>query len=400
MKYIVIVPDGIADHPSEELGGKTPLEIAKLPNLHYFAKSGKVGSVRHLPDRMETATYIAALSLFGYNPKESNTGLGPLEAANLEVKLEENEVAFRMNLATETEGVFADYSAGHISTKESKALVNFLNKQLSSEFVRFFAGTGYRHIAVMRDAKGLEAFSARCLPPIQVVGKKIEDHLPTGTGAELIKKLMSDAKSLLEQHEINQVRIDLGENPANLIWLWGQGAKPNLTKFTERFGMTGAIVSAIDYIKGLGRLIGLTVVEVPGVSGDVDSNFEAKANAMLEVLKERDFVSVHVRACDEASHRGNLRQKISALEAIDYYVLGAVKTFCEEAKEVRVLISPFVLTPWKTRAHSRESVPFIISGKNVVPDEIEKFSEQTARLSRLRFKEGWKLMDYFISGKE
>ncbi|MBI4388226.1 MAG: 2,3-bisphosphoglycerate-independent phosphoglycerate mutase [Candidatus Omnitrophica bacterium] len=398
MKYIVVVIDGMSDHPCEELGGKTPLEVSKIPNLHYFTKSGKVGNVSYISERMEPTSALASLSLFGHNPKDHPVGLGPLEAANLEVKLEDNEVAFRLNFVTESQGVLADDTAGNITTKEAKALIAYLNKQLSSEFVKFFPGTGYRHIAVIKDAKGFDALSAHCFPPEQVIGEKIESHLPSGAGAELIKKLMYDTKLLLDQHEINHVRIDLKENPANMIWLWAQGAKPKLAKFSERFGgISGAMISVDDHMKGLARLMGLTVVDFPV---DSEMAYETVADSMFEVLKEKDFVCVHIRSCDEASRAGNLKKKISSLEAIDYYVISALKAHYESEKEMRILITSFLPTPWKTKTYVRESVPFIVAGKNVVSDEIEKFSEATAKLSSLRFKDGFKLTDYLITGTE
>ncbi len=398
MKYLLIVIDGMSDHASEALGGKTPLEVSKIPNFHFFAKGGKVGNVSFVPGKTEPSASAAALSLFGHHAKEHHVNLGPLEAANLEIKLEENEVAFRMNFVTESQGTLADETAGSISTKEAKALVTYLNKQLSSAFVKFFAGSGYRHIAVVKDAEGFKGLSARTTPPEQVVGKKIEDHLPVGTGAELIKKLMYDAKLLLEQHEINQVRIDLKENPANMIWLWAQGAKPKLAKFSERFGgLTGAMISVDNHMKGLARLMGLTVVDL---TADSETNYESIANTLFEVLQEKDFVCVHVKACTEASREGNLKKKILSLEAIDYYLIGAVKQFYEGHKELRILMTSLLTTPWKTKLAVKESVPFIMAGKNVVADEIEKFSEPAARLSSLRFKEGHKLMDYFLGGKE
>lgn len=397
MKYVVIVVDGMSDHPCEELGGKTALEVSKIPNIHTLAKSGKVGMVSHIPERTEPSSAIAAISLFGQNPKEHQIGLGPLEAANLEIKLEDNEVAFRMNFVTESQGVLADVTAGHISTKESKALVTYLNKQLASEFVRFFPGSGYRHIAVVKDAKGFEGLSARCLAPEHLVGKRIEDHLPSGNGSELIKKLMFDAKLLLDQHEINQVRIDLQENPANMIWLWAQGAKPKLPKFSERFNnLSGAMISVDDHMKGLARILGLTVVDFPQ---DGDTNFEAMAESTFDMLNEKDFVCVHIRSCDDASREGNLKKKISTLEAIDYYLMGALKSYYENHKEMRILLTPFLTTSWKTKTYIKESVPFVMAGKNVVSDEIEKFSEVAARLSSLRMKDGYKLLDYLFGEK-
>ena len=336
MKYILFALDGISDHASEELGGKTPLEASKIPNLHYLAKNGKIGSVSHIPDRVEPTASAAALSLFGYNPKEHKVGLGPLEAANLEIKLEDNEIAFRMNFITEAEGILADYTAGHISTKEAKALITYLNKKISSEFVKFFAGSGQGHIAVIKDAKGFEGLSAKCVPPDQALGKPIDSCLPSGSGAELIKKLMYDVRLLLDQHEINQVRLDLKENPANMIWLWAQGIRPKLPKFSERFSrLTGAIISADDYMKGLGRLLGLTVVDMPHAAEDEVVNYEAQARAMMDVLEEKDFVCIHVRACEQASLEGNLKKKISALEAIDYVVVFKEPTPLELIKTIK-----------------------------------------------------------------
>ena len=401
MKYILFVLDGMSDHASEELGGKTPLEASKIPNLHYLTKHGKIGSVLHVPDRIEPTASASALSLFGYNPKEHKVGLGPLEAANLEIKLEDNEIAFRMNFITESDGMLADYTAGHISTKEAKALVTFLNKKISSEFVKFFAGSGYGHIAVVKDAKGFEGLSAKCVTPEQALGKRIESCLPSGNGAEMIKKLMYDMKLLLDQHEINQVRLDLRENPANMVWFWAQGVRPKLNKFSERFsGLTGAVISSDDYMKGLGRLMGLTVVDMPHIAEDEVVNYEAQAEAMMDVLEEKDFVCIHVKACEQASLEGNLKRKISSLEAIDYYLVQAMKSFYESEKEARILISPLLSIPWKLKAPVRESVPFILVGKNVVPDEIEKFSETTAKLSNFRLKEGYQLIDHLMSGKE
>lgn len=398
MKYIAVLINGVGDHPSEELGNKTPLEVAKIPNIQLLAKAGKVGTVSHIPERIEPSSSLAALSFFGHNPKEHNVGLGPLEAANLEIKLEENEVAFRMNFVTEAQGILADYTAGGISTKEARALVALLNKQLSSEFVKFFPGTGFRHIAVVKDAKGFDGLSAKCQPPEQIIGKKIEDCLPSGNGADMIRKLMYDAKSLLEKHEINQVRLDLQENPANMIWLWAQGVRPKLAKFSERFGaVTGAVISSDDHLKGLGRLLGLTVVDF---SAEADTNYEAVANAMFEVLQEKDFVCVHIRSCEEAAREGNLKKKILSLEAVDYYLMGAIKSYYESQKEVRILVSSLLTMPWKTKMFAHESVPFILAGKNTVPDEIEKFSEAAARLSSFRLKDGYKLLDHFIGGKE
>lgn len=401
MKYLVIIPDGIGDQPNEALGGKTPLEVARIPNLIHFARMGKIGTLRTVQDKLDPAPHIAFASLLGYEPKQYLTGPGPLEAANLEVKLEDNEIAFQMNFITESQGILADATTGHIAARESKALINFLNKKLASDFVRFFPGPGFRHIAVVKDARGFKALSAVCLDPESIVGKSIEQNLPKGPGEDMIKKLIYDAKLLLQDHEINQVRIDLGENPANMIWLYGQGCMPNLPKFSVRFpGLTGACISTHEAIKGFSRLIGLTVVEFSSTHAFPDFDYEGQADAMLELAREKDFVCMHVRACDEAAKAGDIKQKVLSLEAIDHHIIGAAKTFCESEKDVRVLIAPLLNTPTPLKTHTRESVPFIFAGKNVMRDEIEFFNEATAQLSSLRFKEGWKLIDQLMSGKD
>lgn len=400
MKYLVIIPDGIADQALDALDGKTPLEVARIPNLDAFSKIGKIGTAKFVPDRLEPALDVAVLSLFGCDPKKYPTGPGPLEAANLEIKLEPNEIAFRMDLVTESDGVLADATAGHVSTKEAKALIAFLNKKLSSDFARFFPGHEHRHIAVIKDSRGFEALSAATHPPQTVVGKRVDQNLPKGPGEESIKKLMYDAKLLLESHEINQVRVDLGENPANMIWLWGQGVTPKLPKFSEVFGgIMGAVISPDESVKGFARLIGLTVAETASGSASPTFDYEREAELMLELLKEKDFVCLHAKTADEAALQGDMKQKTLSLEAIDHYFIGAAKSFYESHKDARVLIAPLLNASCQARAHVRGSVPFILAGKNVMADEFERFCESTAQLSSFRFPDGSRLMEAFMSGK-
>ncbi len=264
MKTIIVAIPGAADHPAEELSGKTPFEIAKIPNLHFFSKIGKVGQVKLSAERMEPSSDISLLNLLGYDADKVYTGRGPLEAANLELKLEDNEVAFRMNFITESEGALADHSGGRVTTKEAKALINFLNKKLSSDFVRFFPGAQYRHIAVLKDSHGFDALAAKTSDPEGITGERIDANLPKGPGEELLKKLMYDAKLLLQDHEINQVRVDLGENPANMVWLWGQGRRPALEKFGDNFGLSGALIAEMEYAKGIDQ----TAIDADRMSGD------------------------------------------------------------------------------------------------------------------------------------
>jgi 2,3-bisphosphoglycerate-independent phosphoglycerate mutase len=397
MKYIIIALSGAADQPSEEVGAKTPLEVAKIPNLNALAKQGRVGQVRLSSDRLEPYPDVTLLNLLGYEADKVYTGRGPLEAANLELKLENNEVPFRLNFVTEFEGVLSDPEAGRISTKESRALINFLNKKLASDFVRFFPGTGYRHVVVIKDSHGYEALSAKTHCPHDIVGQPVAKFLPHGPGGESLKKLMYDAKLLLQDHEINLVRLDLKENPANLIWVWGQGRKPHLERFSEKVGCQGALVSDSEYAKGLARLIGLTVVDVKGGSDDLAVNYQEKARALFDELEEKNFVCVHLRECDEAGRWGDFRGKVSALEAADYYLVSRVKQYLENHEDVRVLLTPCHALPWQLRRRTKDWVPFAMVGKNIKADDSATFNELTAQASEFKINKSTELLSNFLS---
>ncbi len=396
MKYIVIALPGAADQPCEELGQKTPLEVAKLTNLHALAKLGKVGMVKLTSDRLEPAPDVTLMNLLGYDADKVYTGRGPLEAANLEIKMDQHEVAFRMNFITEAEGRLADDTAGGLMTKEAKALINFLNKKVASDFVRFFAGAEYRHVAVLKDAHGFPALSAKTISPEQIVGETLQDNFPKGPGEELLRKLMFDAKLLLQDHEINQVRVDLGENPANMIWLWGQGPQPQLQKFTELYDLQGALIGAAEYAKGLGRLAALTVHEI-GASQEEGEDLDAVARTLSTALEEKDLVTVFLTGADEASRMGSLRDKISALEAADHRVISKARDLLDKKKDVRILVASGQPSLWKTGKRTRDSVPFTIAGKNIMPDDVEKFTELTAKVSGLKVSNGRELMKLFLS---
>ncbi len=397
MKVILIDIAGAADQPTDELGGKTPFEVAKIPNLNYFTKVGKAGQVKLMPDRLDPSSDVSFLSLLGYDTEKIYTGRGPLEAANLELKLEDNEVAFRMNFITESEAVLADARGGNLSTKEAKALINFLNKKVSSDFVRFFPGSNYRHIAVLKDSHGYEALSAKTQNPEQIAGERIDGHLPKGPGEELLKKLMYDAKLLLQDHEINQVRVDLNENPANMIWLWGQGRRPAIEKFSESFGMTGAVLSEMEYAKGIARLAGMTVLDMDGAEAEPEVRYGRYAKRFIEAAQEKNFICMHFNACDEASLAGDYKAKISALEAIDFFVLSKVKDYLEAEKDVRVIVTPSHSLPWKTRRHSRDYVPFVTAGKNIMADDFERFSETASKAASLKISKGTEFLKSILA---
>ncbi|MCM8757520.1 MAG: cofactor-independent phosphoglycerate mutase [Candidatus Omnitrophica bacterium] len=398
MKYIVIVGDGMADYPIKELNGRTPLEVARKPNLDFIACHGILGRIKTIPDKMSAGSDVAIISILGYDPLKYYTGRGPLEAANLGIELNKEELAFRCNLVTVNRDTMVDYSAGHITSKEASILIDFLNKKLGSDKIRFYPGVSYRNIMVIDSnlAKGLDNLS--CKAPHDIMGMSISKNLPKGEGAELIIDLMRKSKSLLEAHEINMIRIDLKENPANMIWLWGQGRTPEFISFEEKYGLSGAVISAVDLIKGLGKILGLEVIRVPGATGYYDTDYKGKAEAALKVLKDKDFVFIHIEAPDEAGHNADLREKITAIERIDSLVLGTVLKAFKRKKNFRILILPDHATPLSLRTHTKDDVFFAIYGKDISGKGFKGYNEVEARKSQIYYKEGYLLMEAFIKG--
>ncbi len=399
MKYIVIVPDGMADYPLEELGHKTPLEAAHRNNMDYLAQHGFVGLVQTIPDGMSPGSDIGNLALLGYNPKECFSGRAPLEAANLNIMLADDEIAFRCNLVTVENSKMIDYSAGHIGTKEAAILINDLNKYLDSPTVKFYPGKSYRHLMVLkapatRDVSKYKQI--KCTPPHDILGKDIKPYLPHGPDATPILALMERSKEFFTKHLINQVRLDLKENPANMIWLWGQGTKPRLPLFTEKFNVTGSVISAVDLVNGIGRLAGLDIIDVPGATGYYDTNYRGKAEYALNSLKTKDFVFIHVEATDEAGHNGDAKAKMTAIEHIDREIVGPVLNHFNPQNDVRIVVLPDHPTPVSLRTHSRDAVPFVMYGKGINPNKAEKYTESAAKEKGLRFNSGEELMQFFM----
>jgi len=398
MKYIVLVGDGMADYPLEELDGRTPLEVARTPNMDFIAESGKLGRLKTIPPGMSAASDVANLSILGYDPRQYYTGRGPLEAANLGIELEDDDVAFRCNLVTVLSDKLMDYSAGHISSKEAAILIKFIDQNLGTNRIKFYPGISYRHLMVVKRGIEEHLHDLRCKPPHDIMGQVISKNLPKGDNEEMIVKLMQDSGKLLESHEINQVRIDLKENPANMIWLWGQGRKPAMPKFEQKFDLTGSVISAVDLIKGLGRILGLDVINVPGATGYYDTDYEGKARAALRSLKGKDFVFVHVEAPDEAGHNGDLREKINAIEKFDQLVVGTILNDFKKEKNFRILVTPDHATPISVRTHTENPVCFGMYGQGVPAGSFLNYSEKEAEKSDLYFENGHELMGYLIKG--
>ncbi|MCM8812429.1 MAG: cofactor-independent phosphoglycerate mutase [Candidatus Omnitrophica bacterium] len=397
-KYVIVVADGMADYPVEELGGRTPLEAARTPAMDSMAANGMVGRASFIPAGMAPGSDVANMAIFGYDPRRYYAGRGPLEAENLGIELRADEIAFRCNLITEENGNLVDYSAGHISTREAKVLVDFLNATCADETVRFYPGVSYRHIAVVR-GNCEELLNLQCVPPHDIIGKRISEHLPRAKGKKeenYAASLMEKTRALLAGHEINSVRVDLKENPANMIWLWGQGKKAVLPSFAEKFGRQGSVISAVDLIKGIGRAIGLTPLDVPGITGYYDTNYEAKAEYALESLKKNDFVFIHVEAPDEAGHNGDTRAKITAIENIDRHIVAKICA-AYSRDDIRVLALPDHPTPVSLRTHTADPVGFVLYGFGIEQNGFSAYSERTAAASPVFYKNGFELIDYFFN---
>lgn len=403
MKYIVIIGDGMADRPIRELDGKTPLQKAYTPNMDALAAEGMLGKARTIPEGMPPGSDVANLSILGYNPKEYYSGRAPLEAASIGVNLENDDVAFRCNLVTlkfnkdKTRAIMEDYSSGHISTEEAGELIRNVSKELGSSFIRFYPGVSYRHLMIWSNGQT----EIECIPPHDIIGKDVVDYLPIGKGEDLIRKLMMKSVDILENHPVNRERIRNNKNPGNSIWLWGQGRKPVLPTFRERYSIEGALVSAVDLTRGLGIYAGFEILQVPGITGYLDTNYEGKAMASLEALKKVDIVYIHVEAPDEAGHSGNYKDKLKAIEDFDSRVVGPVMKGVREFDEYRILIMPDHPTPVELRTHTGEPVPFVILDSRHRKNNINAaFNEDILnRDDVMVFEEGHKLMDYFIKSK-
>ncbi len=398
IKYVVLVPDGMADYPLDELGGRTPLEAARTPNMDFLAKNGKIGLACFVPEGMIPGSDVANLAVLGYDPQKFFSGRAPLEAVNLGVELKDDEVAFRCNFITENNDVLLDYSAGHISTKEAQVLIKSLNCHLADASVHFYPGISYRHLMVIR-GNSEDYLGLQCFPPHDIMGRKIPEYLPKGKNNAKILELMNKSKEILKNSEINTVRLDLKENPANMIWLWGQGKKIKLPSFQEKYSLTGSVISAVDLIKGIGRCIGLTPINVPGATGYYDTDYDAKAEYGLKSLENNDFVFIHVEATDEAGHNGDTRAKIAAIENFDRCIVGKVISYFKEKDNVRILILPDHPTPIALKTHTSDPVCFLIYGKGVAKDEFLWYNETESKKSGLKFTRGYELMDCFIKAE-
>ena len=400
MKYIVLVPDGLADEPLKELGGKTPMEAAHTPNMDYLAQKGFSALTRTIPDGMFPGSDIGNLSLLGYDPKKNFSGRASLEAANLGIKLKDDEVVFRCNLVTVKDGIMVDYSAGHISSDEAKDLIEDLERAMGWPDVRFYPGKSYRHLMVLKTINVLDMLELKTTPPHDIMDKPINSYLPAGPQGDHLFKIMDKSKQILGTHRVNKIREGSGENPANMIWLWGQGSRPNLPLFKDRYGLSGAVISAVDLVNGIGRLVGLDVIDVPGANGYYDTNYKGKAQYALDSLKRHDFVYVHVEATDEAGHNGDWKAKVACCEHFDREIVGLIFKFFGRPEGVRILVCPDHSTPIAKRTHDRTPVPFVMWGEGIEAHGVKNYSEKAAMIEGLKFKSGQEMIQFFLGGRK
>jgi 2,3-bisphosphoglycerate-independent phosphoglycerate mutase len=402
MKYVIVIPDGCADEPVAELGGLTPLQAAKLPNMDRVAKAGVVGLSNNVPPSLTPASDVATLSLFGYDPLKYYTGRAPLETAAMGIHLGPNDWAIRCNLIHAPDGHMRDFTAGHIPSEDGAPLIKALQhelggKEIAGGTIEFHPGVQYRNILVWRGhspASLLEGTKTQA--PHDIPDKPIADYLPQGPGAAMLNDLMEASKPILAAHPANVRRIQEGKKPATQIWLWGQGKAPRMEPFAQVYGGRGAIISAVDLVRGVGVLLGWHRIDVPGATGYLDTNYANKGKFAVEALGAFDLVCVHVEAPDEASHEGRADEKVKALERIDEHIVGPLLEALPRYGDYRVLVEPDHRTTLRTRAHAHGAVAFAACGTGIAPGAAQHYDEPTAATTGLSFDPGWHLMKWWL----
>jgi 2,3-bisphosphoglycerate-independent phosphoglycerate mutase len=402
MKYITLLGDGMADEPIEELSGKTPLQAAHTPNMDRLARRGIIGLAETVPKAFHPGSDVANLSVFGYDPASCYSGRSPLEAASMGVELGPDDVAFRLNLVTlglaGGDLYMQDFSAGHIGTAEARELIGCLQEELGDDEFQFYSGVSYRHLMVWRS--GRDDFQVT--PPHDLTGKSIRNHVPRAAETMPLMQITNAAQLLFKRHPINLKRENAGQLPANSIWLWGQGRRPQMPTLQDKFKLSGAVISAVDLIKGIGIYAGLDVIDVPGATGYLDTNYLGKAEAALAALQTRDFVYLHVEAPDEAAHGGSLSDKIEAIERFDKDVVGTVVAGIGTLGDYRILLLPDHPTPVAKMTHTKDPVPFVLAGSGTEfagNHAAAEYSESAARASGLVIDPGFQLMEALINGR-
>lgn len=402
MKYIVVLGDGMADYPIDELGGKTVLEAAHKPNMDEMASCGELGMVKTVQDGMKPGSDVANLSVMGYDSKLYYTGRSPLEAASIGVPLKDTDVTFRCNLvmlsdeADYEDKTMLDYSAGEITTEEAGELIAAVEKSLHNDEIHFHGGISYRHLMLWDNG----STNVDLTPPHDISDRKITDYLPKGEGADKILELMRASEDVLKNHPINIKRMQEGKNPATSIWIWGEGTKPKLDSFEGKFGVIGSVISAVDLIKGIAKCADMKSIDVDGATGTIETNFDGKAKAALDtIVNNSDFVYVHLEAPDECGHQGDLDGKKRSVEIIDEKIIGYLR---EELKkrgiDYKMMVLPDHPTPVKLKTHTSDPVPYLIYDSTKKLDTNKTYTENNAKLTGVYIEDGYTLMERFLKG--
>lgn len=401
MKYIVMLGDGMADYPVEALGGKTPLEVAKKPNIDRLARGGRLGMVKTVPDGLKPGSDVANLSAMGYDPLKCYTGRSPLEAVSIGIQMDDTDVAFRCNLVTLSddaeyaEKTMVDYSSGEITTAEAAELIRAVDEAFRTDEILFYPGISYRHCMIWHQGP----VGLNLTPPHDISDRKITEYLPQNP---VILDLMKRSYEILKDHPINQDRIVRGLNPANSIWLWGEGTRPGVTGFEAAYGVKASVISAVDLIKGIGLCAGMKVIEVEGATGNIDTNFKGKGEAALKTLLDgQDLVYIHVEAPDECGHHGDLEGKIQAIERIDQDIVGPLLKGLEEAGEgYSILVMPDHPTPISIKTHISDPIPYLLYCSTDVTDSgIDTYTEKTGKSTGVYVEPGYLLMQQLLKNK-
>ena len=394
MKYVIVLPDGAADEPLPQLDGRTPLQVANIPHTDWVARNGRMGRVVTVPGGFTAATDVATLSLFGYDPAKYYTGRAPLEAAAQGLTAGPDEIIFRCNFVTVLDGLMKDFTADHIAQEEADRLIADLNELFSGRQLSFHTGVSYRNLLI---AGSVADLVVTCAPPHDIPNQPVVDHWPRGAGADRVKSIMDRAAEMLTDHQVNRVRSEQGRRPVTNIWLWGQGQPTELEPFAERFGCSGAVITGVDIIRGLAVCMGMKLIEVPGATGYIDTNYRGKGEAAVSALDEFDLVVVHVEAPDEAGHLGDAAEKIKALEQVDEFVVGPLLESVRRYDRWRILIAPDHPTPCTTTAHDATPPPFCYAGTGIEAVERQPFCELNAQASRLFIDPGHTLIEGFMA---
>ncbi len=392
MKYCVLIIDGAAGWALPERGGKTCLELAQVPNLEAMAREGFAGLVRTVPQGMEPSSACACMSVLGYDPKVYYRGRSAIEAISMDIPVAEDEIVFRCNLVAIRDGKMWSYSSGHIDTDEAQALVAALNDKLGNDKIHFYPGVRYRHICKIKGHD--DTLLANCTPPHDIPYKPIADFLPKGPGNEFLRDLMQKSKAVLKEHPVNIERKARGDIPATMVWLfWGSGRIPEMPPFQQAYGLSAAMTSGVDLLRGLARMADMAVLDIPGVTDGMDNDYAAQAAGALKALEKYDLVVIHVEAPDEAAHAGSVDDKIEAIQMVDKEVVSRIRS--RKPDKLRVLVLPDHPTPIKIQTHSDEPVPFMFWGPGFAPNGAKRFTEAEAKSTGVFIEDGYKIMAQF-----